>query len=146
MSHNLSYTVKTKRILNAVAAGKDEKACTEIDISGFDGVRFVALLGKTANNGKAALKVAGTPKKGDYGREQGAKTIHQTEYVIPATDDNKTILVDIYKPKFRYLKASVLRGTANTTIDGVIAEFYKTQNAPCEVDETISKQAVLNGG
>ena len=43
---------------------------------------------------------------------------------IADSDDNKLLVLDIHRPAERYVRAVVTRGTADATIDGVIAILY----------------------
>ena len=143
MGHNLSFNISSQRVLSAVPAGHESKDCREVDRSGFEGVRFVALLGATAEHGKACLRVLGSDVSGDYGEGSGAKEIACSEQVVAGTDDHKMMIVDVYRPCSRYLKARVVLGESDTAIDGVIAELYHPLVLPVKVDSSIAQQVIM---
>ena len=60
-----------------------------------------------------------------------------------ATDSNKTLIVDLWRPTKRYVRAVVVRGTANAVVDGVILELYRSKTKGVTADTTVSQQKVL---
>lgn len=143
MGHNLSLNISSRRVLGAVAAGHESKDCCEVDVSGFEGVRFVAFLGATSENSKARLRVLSSDTSCNYGEGSGAKEIACSAQVIPGDDDHKMIIIDIYRPCRRYLKATVLLSDGDTAIDGVIAECYRPLISPVKVDSSIAQQVIM---
>lgn len=129
----LSNIVKTTRVLNAVAAGTTNQTGSAIDMAGFDGVRFVALLGAGSANSVGQIKVTQSDTSGgSYSDIEGSAGTAFT----PTTDDNKVWITDILRPTKRFLKVVVIRATGNTVIDGVIAEQYGPRVAPSTDDAT----------
>ena len=63
--------------------------------------------------------------------------------LTPSTDDNKVVIVDVYRPSRRYLQLTILRGTANAVIDGVVAELYEGRLYPVAKDTTVKGQVLL---
>jgi hypothetical protein len=143
MGRNLSFSVCTKRVLGVVGDGSSAQVCDEIDVSGYDGVRFVALMGKTAEGGTASLFVEGADVSGQYSADQGGRVLAKSGDVVPGSDDGKLVIVDIHRPLKRFLRASVGRGVANSSIDGVIAELYCAESKPVEVDSKVARQVVV---
>ena len=57
---------------------------------------------------------------------------------IANSDDNKLLVLDIHRPAERYVRAIVTRGTADATIDGVIAILYGPRVLPVTQDLTVA--------
>ena len=56
-------------------------------------------------------------------------------------DSNKCLVVDIFQPVTRYVRARVQRGTANAVIDCVIAILYRKNKKPIVQGSTVSQIA-----
>lgn len=124
----LNQRVKISRILNAVAAGTSVQTSSAIDMQGFDGVLIVAGVGALTATQVTSLKAQQSSDDGStdsYGDLEGT-------LVGPLADGdgNKLLVLDIYKPEKRYLKALVNRATANAVIDFVIAIQYHRGDVP----------------
>ncbi|MCH8149762.1 MAG: hypothetical protein IH987_17545 [Planctomycetes bacterium] len=61
-----------------------------------------------------------------------------TKVSVADSDDNKLTTVDVYAPRERYLKCVINRGTANSTLDGIVAEQYDRFEEPTTDDATVS--------
>ena len=60
----------------------------------------------------------------------------KTSPALADTDGNKMLVAEAYRPKCRYIRAVVVRGTANAVIDGVIAEKIVKHPVPYTRDTT----------
>ena len=58
---------------------------------------------------------------------------------------NKVARCEVVKPRERYVRAVVLRGTANAVIDGVIAIQRRGRRLPLTQSSTVDKTASVNG-
>jgi len=61
-----------------------------------------------------------------------------TAVSIADTEDNELLVLDIYRPAERYVRAVVTRGTADAVIDGVIAIQYGGRVLPASQDATVA--------
>jgi hypothetical protein len=130
---NLGKDVKVTRVLNAVAAGTSNQSGSILDMSGFEGVMFVALLGALTATQVTALKAQQGQASGggDMADLLGTKVGPMGD-----DDDNKGLVLDVYKPRERYVRCVVERATANAVIDGVIAIQYGAGKRPTVHDAT----------
>lgn len=135
---HLTDKTKTTRVMNAVAAGTTSQTSSVIDMQGFDGCRFTALFGALTATQVTSLKVQQSDNSDGSSAEDltGASTA-----ALADGDGNKCLIVDVLRPTKRYLKAVVVRGTANAVIDGVIAEQYTARTLPT-TQPTSVKEAV----
>lgn len=141
--HNLSLHISPVRISNAVAAGTSTVTSSALDMLDYDGVLFVISLGAITATSVTVAKVQQSSDDGsadDYTDLAGTATVTPT----PSTDDNKVLLIDIYKPAKRYLKAVVTRTTANCVIDGILAIRYHGHVQPAALDATVKALEVFN--
>lgn len=140
MRHNLTSSVKTVRVMNAVAAGTTVQNSTGVDMTGYEAVRFVALLGALTATQVTNLGIQESDDNATWGA-----TIAATQTANAAdADGNKLLITDLFRPTKRYVRAVVSRGTANAVIDGVLAELYRAANAAVSADATVSAQKIAS--
>lgn len=127
---NLLKNCKVTRVSadGAGAASATPSKGTIIDMAGYNGVMFVALMGNVLDTSAVALKVAGAAVNdtaemallsGSAGGTAGA-----SDY------DDKLVVLDVYKPSQRYLEAQLFHVTANAPFDGILAIQYEPNEAP----------------
>lgn len=134
MDH-LSDCVKTIRVMNAVAAGTSDQNSSVVDMAGYDGVRFIALFGTLTATQVTKIKV----QQGTDATVTDAADLEGTATTALADgDSNKMLITDIIRPRERYVRCVVDRGTANAVIDGVVAEVYKARSVPVTQDSTVA--------
>lgn len=138
--HNLTHSSKTIRVMNAVAAGTTDQNSSAVDTLGFGGVRFVALFGTLTATQVTSIKA----QYSDDGSTNWTDVAGSTVGPLADADSNDMLVLDIYRPKQRYVRCVVDRGTANAVIDGVIAELYLPGDAPVTKDATVIAQEVHN--
>ena len=132
---------KVIRVKNAVAAGTSNQTTTAVDTAGYQGCRFIAAFGTITATAVTSVKVT---QADDAGISVNAEDLAGSGISLtPSTDDNKVVIVDVYRPSRRYLQLSILRGTANAVIDGVVAELYEGRLYPIAKDATIKGQVLL---
>ena len=123
---NLARNVKIARALNAVAAGQTNQNSGIIDMANYEGVVFIAALGTLASGAVTTLKA----QMGNKSNLSDAADLAGSAIAIADSDDNKLLVLDIHRPVERYVRAVVTRGTADATIDGVIAILYGPRVLP----------------
>jgi hypothetical protein len=137
---NLSKSVKVTRALNSVAAGTTPQNGSVIDMSGFEGVQFVALFGALTATQVTSLKV----QQGNLADGSDMADLAGSAHAALAdTDGNKCLVTDVFRPQKRYVRAVVTRGTTNAVIDGVIALQYSPRVKPVTNDATVKATKLL---
>jgi hypothetical protein len=123
--YQLSTSVLPIRVSNAVAAGTSAVNSAWVDCANADGVRFIAMLGALTANQVTSLKLQGAclANQADAAdlKDSSSGNVIQTANAAD-TDTNKILVVEVYKPKVRYVRAVVNRGTANAVVDGILAQ------------------------
>lgn len=130
---NLAHNVSVSRPMTAQAAGTSTVNGAVVDMQGWDGVLFVALVGAIVSGAVTSLKA----QQGAASDASDAADLAGTAVAIPDTGDDKVAVLDIYRPQERYVRPVVVRGTQNATVDGVIAIRYKGRKAPSALDATV---------
>lgn len=140
--HNLTHNVKTVRAANAAAAGQTAVNSAGIDTRFFVGVRAIALLGAINATGVVSMKAQYSD---DNGSTDAYSDIEDSSISVSAdTDDNKLLIIDIHKPKKRWVRFVITRGTADSVVDGILVELYLPSSAPVTQDTTVEVTVILN--
>lgn len=131
--------IKNVKIVLAKAgqtsAGTDVESDV-IDTLGFDGCAFVGSIA-TANAANYA-KV----QQDSAALMGGAADIEGTKLVTG--DNGDSFLIDIYRPRERYLKLYIERGGANTATGDVYAILYRGTKCPVTHGSTIDSETHIS--
>jgi hypothetical protein len=127
---NLSKDIKITVVEAAATAGTSELVTDVLDMSGFEGVMFIALTGDVTASSVLTL----TAKANSANSVSSPTPVTQkatAAFTAGASDaDSKALMVDIYKPTLRYVFASLTRADQNAVVGGVIAIQYGAANKP----------------
>jgi hypothetical protein len=141
MPNFLTYK-SAERQINATAAGTTVlTGPNSFDMAGYDGVVFIAAIGTLTASQVTFLGAQGSADGTTWGATGTAASPTnliagaQTAAMADA-DSNKLLVLDIYRPQARYIRAVLYRGTANAVVDGVIAIRYAGQKQPAVQDAT----------
>lgn len=125
---------KLTRVMNAVAAGVSDQNSTIVDMQNFEGVLFLASFGALTATQVTQIKA----QQGAASDLSDAQDLLGTLVgPLADADGNKCLALDVYKPRERFVRLVVDRGTANAVIDGVIAIQYGARTEPTSQDSTI---------
>lgn len=119
---NLSKILKITKVKAAEISAGTEVLSDEVDMSGYDGVLFFTTIG-TANAGnyiKAQQDiVTGMASAADLA---GTKVV--------AAANAQVVWLDVYRPTERFVRVSVIRAGANTTVGEIYALRYAGRFLP----------------
>lgn len=123
--------VKITRVSNAAAAAQTAINSSVLDMAGFDGVMFVALLGDSSSGSVITLTANENTANSTSAPMPTTSGISAT-YTDPdgASADNNVLVVDVQRPSERYVFANLTRTTANCAVDGIIAIQYQSHSKP----------------
>ena len=127
---NALKETKVTRILNAVAAGQTVQPSAIVDMKNFDGVVFIALFGSITTGAVTSLKA----QQGQESDMSDAADLEGSKVDIDDDRGNDCLVLDIFRPRERYLKAVISRATQDSVIDGVLAIQYKASYMPTTQD------------
>lgn len=137
---NLSKDVKISQVLGHVAAGVVAQTSAVVDMQGFAGVVFVAALGTVTAASAVTLKA----QEDVVNPMAAAKDLSgaSASFVAGAADSNKCLVLDVYRPKDRYLQAVLTPTIQNAEIGSIIAIQYQAGAKPTQIDPTVIASAL----
>jgi len=138
---NLSKGIKVTVVEAAATAATSELVSDVLDMSGYEGVLFLALTGDVTASSVLTLTV----KANSANSVSSPTPVTQkatAAFTAGASDaDSKLLMVDVYKPTQRYVFASLTRADQNAVIGGVIAIQYGASNKPTTQDASVIASA-----
>lgn len=134
---NLLKDAKVVRVANAAAAAQTALDTAVVDTQGYDSVAFVALLGDvTATSILTLTAKTNTASSTSSPTPVTLAEATTTPFTAAAADaDNKLLIVDVNKPRARYVFATLTRTVANAVVDGVIAILYNKHDRPLSAQD-----------
>ncbi len=136
MLKSLLDEIRVTRVLNAVAAGTTDQNGTGLDMTGFDGVLFIAAFGTLTSTQVTSLKAQ---QSSDDGSVDGYSDLEGSAVgPLADGDGNKLLVLDVVAPTKQYVRPVIDRGTANAVIDGLIAIQYRARSKPTSQSSTVS--------
>lgn len=138
---NLSKSIKVSVVEAAAAAAQTELVTDVLDMSGYEGVIFMALTGDVTSGSVLTLTVKGNSAN-SVSSPTPVTQKASTAVTAGATDsDSKVIMVDVYKPPLRYVFGSLTRTTQDAIVGGIIAIQYGAGLKPTSQDATVIASA-----
>lgn len=128
---NSASNEKVIRVSNAVSAGTTDVTSSVIDTLGFDGVKIYTSFGAITSGAVTSVKVQ---QSSDDGSADSYADLEGTSITVADDDDNQVVVHDIYRPRERYMKCIVDRGTQNAVVDGIVAVLYGARKQPVTND------------
>ena len=115
-----------------------------MDTQGFDSVAFIVALGDVTAT--SVLLLTAKTNTADSTSSPTPTTLAETVgFTAGASDaDNKLLILDLHKPRDRYVFATLARGTANAAVNGIYALLYNAQQMPLTVDSSVIDYASVN--
>lgn len=141
---NLSKDVKVTVVAGAAAAAQTEVTSSVLDMQGWGGVMFVALMGDVSDT--SVLTLAAKGNSANSTSSPTPVTQASATFTAGASDaDSKALIVDVYDPQLRYAFASLTRTTANAAVGGIIAIQYQPASKPTAQDASVIASAIAAG-
>lgn len=135
---NLSKNVKVTQALGYFAAGQTKRTSSIIDMSGYEGVMFIAGLGTIIENGTVDVYCEENSVNSTGGMARiPSSTVALTVTAGMAAKTQSCILVDVFQPKEQFVQCNVTPATSNAVILGVVAIQYKGKNKPSVQDASV---------
>ena len=141
---NLSKSIKVTVVEAAAAAAQTELVSDVLDMTGYDGVMFIALTGDVTSTSVLTLTAKGN--SANSVSSPTPVTQKAATFTAGASDaDSKVLLVDVYDPALRYIFASLTRTVADAVVGGIIAIQYSADYRPTTQDATVIASAIGPG-
>lgn len=138
---NLSKAIKVTVVEAAAAAAQTELVTDVLDMSGYEGVLYLALLGDVTTGSVLTLTAKGNSANSVSSPTPVTQKATDTYTAGGADADSKILMVDVCKPTLRYQFASLTRTTANAVVGGIIAIQYGATNKPTSQDASVIASA-----
>lgn len=142
---NLSTDVKITVVSGAATAATTAIDSSVLDMQGFDGVMFIALLGDVTDTSVLTLTAKGNSANSTSSPSPVTQVASSPFTASASTADSKAIVVDVFEPRLRYMFATLTRATANAVVGGIIAIQYKAQQRPTTQDASVIASAIGPG-
>ena len=133
---NFLANQKLTRVEPAAVAGQTLLTSDVIDMAGFDGVSFVALLGDVSDTCVLTLQA----QQGDQSDGSDATNLSgvAATFTAGATDaDDNMLALEVFRPTKRYVRVTLARTTANAVVDGILAVQSNPAEAPVVQDASV---------
>lgn len=145
MHPSLLNDVKITVVEAAAGAAQTALDSDILDMSGYEGVVFIAMLGDVTSGSVLTLAAQQNTANSASGM---ATLAGSATFTAGATDaDSKALVLDVYRPRERYVRAYLTRTTQDAIVGGVIAIQYgatkkpQTQHASVIDSDTIIEAA-----
>jgi hypothetical protein len=131
---NLGYNAKVLTAITptAGAANTTDINGTTLDMQGFDGVMVIVRMGTITANAVTSIKM-------QQDTDSGAGTMADllgTSITVADDDDDQVFVIDLYKPRERYVRVVVDRGTQNAVVASAEYILYGPRNIPTTMNVT----------
>jgi len=140
---NLIKQMEIAEVGLPVAAADDTDSNSDrLDMAGWDGVVFICPITDSANTGVATLTVEQNIIDSDTGMAALAGA------VATATDaggddlNDQLLIVEVHKPRERYVQAVRTSATANIAFGNLIAIRYTGRKSPITAHSTVLQQSL----
>lgn len=125
---NLSKDVKVTLVAAGATSAGTAINSTAVDMSGFEGVIFIGSIA-TANAGNTALAAQATTSGGSYADLAGT--------TVAPGDSGDSFLIDVYRPRERYVRCEIDRSGTNTVTGDIYAIQYTAASKPTTHGATV---------
>lgn len=126
---------------NSVSAGKATTVGEIVDTAGFDGACFIYKLGAVTDGAAVTLKIyQGTDATvSDVAEMSGASAAIATA----SSDSDQFLVIDVIKPRERYLRPTIVTATENVEIDSAICILYNPSVSPVTQPSTVDNSTLV---
>lgn len=132
---------KVLPVENSVAAGKATTVGEIIDTAGYGGACFIYKLGTVVDGAAVTLKVyqGSNATVTDVAELAGASAAIATA----SSDSEQRLIVDVIKPRERYLRPTIVTATENVEIDDAICILYNPDVIPVTQPATVDASTLV---
>ncbi len=125
--NNLSKNAKVSSALDYAEAATDRNGAT-LDMQGWDGVLMIVKFAAIAASAVTKIKA----QQGEASDMSDAADLAGTGIDVADDDDNQIFMIDIYRPRERYVRLVVDKDTSHNTAESAIYIQYKGRKGPVD--------------
>lgn len=134
IGHYLTSNVKVTKVKDHSTAGTSAIVSDEIDMAGYESVMFLTSYGTAAANNLVTV----------YAGDTSGATAATTTTCTSGTSD-EDIVIDLFRPGYRYLTFSAARGTSSTLESMWVIQYGARTKAVTNVVSGTLQVAQANG-
>lgn len=139
---NLLNFVQVKEVCAPVSASdKINSNSDRIDMAGWDGVVFIVPITDSVATGVATLTIEQNTADSDSGMAALSGAVATATSAVNDDLNGKLLIVDVFRPRERYVQGVLTSGTANIAYGNMIAMLYKNRKQPVTEDTTVADSA-----
>lgn len=140
---NLLNNTLITRVLVATADGTGTQSSDILDMQGYEGVLFIWKLDDVDDTAVLTLQA----QQDELNAAGGMATLTGTAtFTAGATDaDDDCLVLDVYRPTKRYVRAQGVIATANATTAAIIAIQYGARKSPVTQSSTVVDSQSIYG-
>lgn len=124
----------------AAASNTDDNS-TRLDMAGYEGVVFFTTITDSVATGVATLTVEQNTSDSDTGMAALSGAAATATCAVNDDLNGELLVVDVYRPKERYVQAVRTSATANIAFGEVLAIRYGAKKMPVTADDTVADSA-----
>jgi len=137
---NLLKNMKIQEVLAPVALADDtDENSDRLDMANWDGVIFIIPITDSVATGVVTITVEQNTADSDSGMAALSGATATATCTVNDDLNNTLLIVEVYRPRERYVQCVVTTGTANVAVGNMIAIQYRGRKAP--VTQPASVQA-----
>ena len=132
---------KIVNVENSVAAGQATTVGEIVDTAGYQGACFLYKLGVVVDGAAVTLKIyqGSDATVSDVAELSGASAVIATT----ATDSEKVLVVDVIKPRERYLRPTIVTATQDVEIDWAVCILYNPKVKPVSQSTLVDDETLV---
>lgn len=123
---NLSNHVQIRTALDLAAAASATRNGAEFDMQGFEGVLMIVKFGDIAAGAVTSIKAQQDSATG----MAAAADLAGTGISVADDDDNQIFIIDLYRPRERFVRVVVAKDGANNTQEMAFYVGYTDRKLP----------------
>lgn len=139
---NLLKGIKVSVVEATAVAATSDLTTDVLDMSGYEGVFYIALTGDVTSGSVLTLTAKGNSANSVSSPTPVTQKASDAFTAGASDADSKVIIVDVFRPTLRYQFAVLSRATQNAVVGGIIAIQYGAHNKPTTQDATVIASAV----
>lgn len=134
--NNLSKNAKVSSALDYASGSADRTGAT-LDMQGWDGVLMIVKFAAIADTAVTKIKA----QQGEASDMSDAADLAGTGIDVAGDDDNQIFIIDIYRPRERYVRLYVDKDASNATAESAVYIQYKGRKGP--VDNNVANAVTV---
>ena len=138
---NLLKNCKITMVAASSAAATTDVTSSVLDMSGFEGVLYIAVLNDVTSGSVLTLTAKGNSANSTSSPTPVTQKATDAFTAGASTADDKLLVVDVYKPTLRYQFSVLSRTTQNAVVGGIIAIQYDASYKPTSQDASVIASA-----